>query len=179
MRDLIVPLDLVDQYDSNALMVYTSFQTRYCAGEGYQFVYPEPVGKMFDYEIPLTKNKREYIRNIFGHLYELGYLKMCGKLYMVDTDMFYNYERFIKCSRFAFDELNAAPKLFHHYLILKDCEGKAFSLEYYANREGVSTQTIINRNKDLAVLHLIEINTSTYNPASGKRVGNNIYTVLN
>jgi len=179
MENVIIPDDLIEQDNSYALITYIILQTTLRPGNGHVSIAPEWVGKVLRYEIPLNSKKREKINNIFKCLVELGYLYKEDRLYYVDTNLFYHYSTFMSCSRSVFDELCCAPKLFRHYLILKDCEEKDFSLEYYANREGTSTRTITRYNRDLEALGLIKTSAATYNPTSGKRIANNIYTVLN
>lgn len=179
MENVIIPTDLIEQHNSYAMVTYAILQTVLNYGNGDMIVIPELVAEKLGYDIPLSRKKREKINGTFKYLADFGYLKKKGKHYMVDTNLFYNYSTFTKCNIFVFEDLCSAPKLLRHYLVLKDCAGKAFSLEYYANREGVTPVTISRYNKDLAALHLIEINTATYNPADGKRICNNTYTCLN
>ena len=179
MQNMVIPMDLIDQDNVYAMVVYATFQTVLNYGNGNKTISPDWIGDQLDYECPLGRNEKLKINNALKYLAKLGYLIKEDTHFKVDTDLFYNYETYVNCDRFIFDELCCAPKLFRHYLILKDCGGEDFSLEYYANREGTSTRTITRYNRDLESLGLIKTRTATYNPASGKRVGNNTYTVLN
>jgi len=179
MENIIIPSDLIEQDNSYAMVTYIILQIILRPGNGHMSITPEWVGNTFGYEIPLSKKKREKINSTFKYLIEQGYLYKKNRSYYVDTNLFYHYGAYMSCSRPVFDELCCAPKLLRHYLILKDCEGKDFSLEYYADREGVSPSTIRRYNRDLEALGLIKTNTATYDPASGKRIANDIYTVLN
>jgi len=179
MHNVIIPTDLIEQHNTYAMVVYAILQTTLNYGNGEVTVMPEWIGDKLGYEFPLSRKKREKINNTFKYLNEFGYLKKYKKYYKVNTDNFYNHKTYTKCNIFVFDELCCTPNLLRHYLVLKDCVEKDFSLEYYANREGVAPSTIRRYNRDLESLGLIKINTATYNPASGKRCGNNSYTVIN
>ena len=179
MRNIIIPTDLIEQDNSFAMVVYLMMQIKFYSNNGSELVVPESIGAALEYVMPLSRRIKEKIINAFDCLVELGYLNKENNYYYVDTDLFYCYETYMVCSEYAFDKLCCAPKLLRHYLILKDCEGEDFSLEFYADYEGVSTSTIKNYNRDLVALHLIKINTAMYDPATGKRSGNNTYTVIN
>ena len=180
--DIICPNTVINCDNEKTLLVYCAVQSILRFNSGVKLITPINIGYEMGVTIPLRPNKKRDILNALDDLCDLGLAeKGTGETYLIDTNLFYNQPAgFEKLDFDIYNKLKHSAGLLKHYILIKRgfinnvCN---FSLEHFAEKEHISTQTVSTRNKKLLDLELIYMYQQTYNEKTGQ-YGRNAYMIF-